>query len=330
MMGAFSGDLRLEHFWGQIDNLRISYRALAAKDLLMKAAEAKQMNPPTNFFADKQSKNLLFAYSGEKSPNSWGQLVKTWGTCSTGEKQSPVNLPSPLPDETTAGAGKPAIPASHLKYIEMAYHTTTATTYFNGTQYGFTLGPKAGLLLLNDEKFRAERVLFHTPSEHTIGGMPAEMEMQMEHVEKTSGKKVMVSILFQKGRINHTLKPVLDKMGKANMVGGKFVAPTPSKLGSFDLLDIIPFDPGFIIYDGSLTIPPCTEGVRWIIIDKVITASAEQIDIIKRIVGDNARPQKPLDGRIVKRVTSGTSLLSSLLRRQEVSQFSQEEVMQLM
>merc|ERR1712072_743081 len=120
--------------------------------------------------------------------------------------------------------------------------------------------------------------------------------MQIDHVEKTTGKRAIVSILFKKGRINHTLKPVFDQLPKTG-------PPTKDKsLGNFDLLDIIPYDPGFVVYHGSLTTPPCTEDVRWIVVDKPLTASKAQINLIKNVVGDNARPQQNLNGRPIKRV----------------------------
>jgi carbonic anhydrase len=311
LMGAFSGNSRIRHFWGKIDNVRISFNPLNASSLLMRGEEVLKMNNKTNFFVDKPeiASKLKFAYSGPKGTGSWGNMSKL---CSTGEQQSPVNLPSPVPDKTLSGSGNPAMPAAHLKYIEMAYHKTTPKSYLNGTQYGFTLGNNAGELLLNDERLVAKRVTFHTPSEHTVGGMPSEMEMQVEHFEKSTAKRVIVSILFQKGRVNHVIGPVLQKMAEMK------TKKSGETLASFSLLDIIPYDPGFVIYDGSLTRPPCSEGVRWIVMDKANTASPEQIEGIKQVVGDNARPQQNLNGRAVKRITSGAPLLAELVAAQEL------------
>jgi carbonic anhydrase len=297
-VGAFSGDVRYRHFWGKVDNVRISRKALNVGELLLKSADIAAMNPPTKFLVDSKAvkPTLKFAYSGKKGPGSWSTLILNNTLCSAGQQQSPINLPSPIPDKTMAGAGKQAMPASHLRYVDMQYHSTPVKSDYDGAVYGMTLGNNAGELILNDEYFIAKRVKFHTPSEHTIGGIPAEMEMQIEHVEKTSGKVAIVTILFQMGRINHTLKPVFDMLAKKKKPQDGYA------LGSFDLLDIIPYDPGFVVYHGSLTVPPCTEGVRWIVIDKPLTASKAQINLIKNVVGDNARPQQNLNGRPIKRV----------------------------
>ena len=160
---------------------------------------------------------------------------------------------------------------------------------------GFSLQGNAGRLILNDNHYTAKAVTFHTPSEHTIGGLPAEMEMQIRHVEKTTNRTAVVSIMFQKGRNNTVLGPVFDQMKKAG------TKPNEG-LGPLDLLDVIPFDPGFVIYPGSLTTPPCTENVLWVIVDKPIEVSLEQINVIRNVVGDNARPIQPRNGRVVKRI----------------------------
>jgi len=94
-------------------------------------------------------------------------------------------------------------------------------------------------------------------------------------------------------------------------------------LASFDLLDIVPFDPGFLIYDGSLTTPPCTEGVRWIVMDKAISAAPEQIEVIKQVVGDNARPQQNLNGRVVNKITAGSTMMSRMLAQEDIQEIQQ-------
>jgi len=312
VFGGFSGDLRYEHFWGQIDNIRVSRVALDSKDLLV-SKNPVGMNPPTTFYADKASiqSKLPFAYKGKKGPGSWTQLSSTYGLCSTGNKQSPIDLPSPVSDGKSSIAAYKSSPASHLKYIEMAYHSVDVISYWRGVQMGFDVSPAGkgpGELILNDDHYVAKQVLFHTPSEHTIGGLPVEMEMQIRHEEKTKNSTVIVSILIKRGRPSAVLEPILENLRVMKQPASGIV------LGKFDLLDVIPYDPGFVTYTGSLTHPPCTEGIRWVVIDGPMTASMAQIEVIKNFTGDNSRPRQARNGRVVKRISIGTE---SLLRQTE-------------
>merc|ERR1712216_947654 len=103
---------------------------------------------------------------------------------------------------------------------------------------------------------------------------------------KTRNTTAIVSILFKRGRPNIVLHPVLEELRKIKSPGSNVA------LGTFDLLDVVPYDPGFVTYTGSLMTPPCTENIRWVVIDYAMTASMEQIEIIKNITGDNSRPQQ--------------------------------------
>jgi len=314
LIGAFSGNLEQKRFQGAIDNVRISRTALASKDFLMSETPT-DMNPETAFVVNKRAifDKLPFAYSGVRGPGSWAKLMPENEECSTSEAQSPIDLPVPDSERGPRDVSFQALPASHLKYTEMAYHQSAVKMFYLGAQMGFTFDGEPGQLILNDEHFEAKEVLFHTPSEHTIGGLPVEMEMQIIHKEKKSNRTAIVSVLFKKGENNTVLGPVFEQIVKLGAI------PQPSAaLGTFDLLDVIPFDPGLLVYNGSLTVPPCTEGVLWVILDHPSTASGEQIDVIRNVMGDNARPEQPRNGRAVKRINAGSSgSMSSLLQRME-------------
>jgi len=222
----------------------------------------------------------------------------------------------------------------------MDYHSVPTMSMSEGTQLGFKLQGNAGSLVMNDNHYTAKAVTFHTPSEHTIGGMPAEMEMQIRHIEKKTNRTAIVSIMFQKGRNNTVMGPVFEamkKMGAPTLYKGKRKGKREGKargmpkgsmpLGPLDLLDVIPFDPGFVIYPGSLTTPPCTENVLWIIVDKKIEVSLEQINVIRNIVGDNARPVQERNGRVVKRIAiSATGTMASMSSRflERIEQMAKE------
>merc|ERR1711988_679785 len=273
------------------------------------------MNPPSSFYVEKTAifNKLPFAYSGAKGPGSWGKLNANFTKCGTSDRQSPIDLPDPVSDEASSAAYS-ALPAAHLKYIEMAYRSVEVVSFYEGAQLGFSLLGDPGELVLNDEHFVAKQALFHTPSVHTIGGLPVEMEMQIRHKSKRTNRTAIVSVLFKRGRNNTVIDPVFQ-----HMIKNFAVYNTPlnnTALGKFDLLDVIPFDPGFVVYNGSLTVPPCTDDVLWLVVDKPITASVEQIATIKNITGDNARPEQQRNGRTVKRIgMSSTSLMLSMLQR---------------
>jgi len=314
LFGANPLDPTQYRFWGSIDKIRISRAALGPNEFMLSSENAGAMNTPTNFYVDKPNvkEGLAFSYSGEDGPSTWGS---NYSQCN-GESQSPIDLPNPAdPSRSTYKA----LPATKLKYIEMDYHSTVVQAVFKPPALGWSIKGKGGELVMNDNHYMAHEATLHTPSEHTIAGLPTEMELQIRHIEQTTNRTAIVSIMFKNGAPNDYLEPIIMALNGtttgatgANNVVQKGPAPTGTSLGESDLLDLIPFDPGFVTYVGSLTTPPCTENVLWVIVDKPITASLQQIKTVRGLVGDNARPLQDRNGREVRRISVGDLALARL------------------
>jgi len=298
VIGGFSGDTRYRRFWGRLNNVYLSRVALTLKTLSVPGNGVKNMSPVPKPKLDEQTVKYSYQPSSPKGPKSWSTANKAWKKCA-GSSQSPIDLPPAVADPIAKNQVL-ATPAKHLKYVSMTYVSAKASVIAAGAQIGMRL-LNGGKLVLNSDSFEARQALFHTPSEHLINGLPTEMEMEILHIFVKNGNKTaannatqaIVSVLFQRGPEMPALKDFMETIGKKKAGEG---------IGNFDLTDVIPFDPGFLVYPGSLSYPPCTEGATRIVIDKPITASMEQIQAIKDIVGNNARPVQNRGVRKVHRI----------------------------
>jgi carbonic anhydrase len=133
---------------------------------------------------------------------------------------------------------------------------------------------------------------FHIPSEHTIDGKEAAMEIHFFHKDD-AGNTAVVSVLLDEGEENHVLKEAFAYLSWVP-VGG---AIELEKMINLSLLfdDAVPL----YRYDGSLTTPPCTEGIKWNIYSHIITAAKYQLEAFKGLYTENRRPVQNLNGRTI-------------------------------
>jgi carbonic anhydrase len=138
---------------------------------------------------------------------------------------------------------------------------------------------------------------FHHPAEHTINGRLFDMELQLSH-QNASGQQLIVSVLFLKGNPNAALAPLW-----ANM------PPPPYSwrdVRGFDLAQLLPKENGIFIYNGSLSMPPCNEGILWVVFGAPLEISPAQLSAYNALFANqNARPLQALNGRIVQWGTAG-------------------------
>lgn len=218
-----------------------------------------------------------WTYSGEGGPEHWGEVAEAFKLCNTGHMQSPVDLGGA---EIT---GKFAVSAS--------YRAGPLTIQNNGhtIQVNF---PEGSLLTSGIARYKLLQMHFHTPSEEQIYGIPYPMVAHFVHVD-AAGTLAVLAVLFEEGAHN----PELDKVIKAAPRSEEAAHPVAGVV--FDPARLLPANLAVYRYDGSLTTPPCTEGVRWHVATHRVTASAGQIAAIHAIIGDNARPIQPLYGRLL-------------------------------
>lgn len=218
-----------------------------------------------------------WSYSGATGPEHWGDLDPRFAAAKTGRRQSPIEL---------AGPFEPG--ADWVSYV---YSPAPLNVTNNGHSIQIDV-PEGSLITLGGRRYDLVQYHFHTPSEHTVDGGFYEMELHLVH-QDASGRFAVVGVFLTTGEPN----PML----------GEIWAHMPARVGeskrSDRLIDPSEFLPGsrrFVQYDGSLTTPPCTEGVAWIMMLNPISVSSEQVDRFEQVIGPNNRPVMPVNERSIR------------------------------
>jgi carbonic anhydrase len=218
---------------------------------------------------------ILFLVGCPPPPAVHWNYGEAWtGVCSTGKSQSPIDLHG-----QTGFAPR----------VQMEYWPTAGRMTNNG--HTIELSYEPGSKLIVDEKHYAlKQIHFHHPAEHQLDGKSFPLEMHLVH-KTEEGKLAVVGVLIQEGAANKWLAPFFSDLpyqGEPREPGARINAA-----------DLIPPSRVFLHYDGSLTAPPCSEGVSWFVMKTPIEMSAEQIAEFAKRFPDNHRPPQPLDGRHV-------------------------------
>ncbi|XP_020586701.1 alpha carbonic anhydrase 7-like [Phalaenopsis equestris] len=238
------------------------------------------------------SKEMEGKYSykvGSKyGPDHWGDIHRDWATCSKGKMQSPIDLNDRR--------------VQHLHYLgdlNRSYRSANAVIKNRGHDIMVKWEDDAGEIWINGTKFSLLQVHWHTPSEHTINNHKYAMELHMVHQRASDNKFAVVAILYTIGRPDTFLTQMMKYI---KLVSDK--REVEVKIGIVDPRNIKRGSRRYYRYIGSLTTPPCTEGVVWTVIRKVRTVSKEQLKLLKEAVEDgyekNARPSQGIDGRVVQ------------------------------
>lgn len=242
-----------------------------------KKAEKSVVSEKTSASKVAPAKAGDWSYAGKTGPEQWGKLDAQFNTCSSGLNQSPAPL-----DSTIHAALKPirTIHKFAAKDIQRLPH---------GLRVYFKEG---NMMVLDKSAFQLKYIDIHTPSEHHINGQQYPLELQFFHEDNKKNMAVM-SVLFKSGDASEAMEKLLTQLPKA---AGETV-PLKARLVPSDWM---PTNPQYYRYGGSLTTPPCTEGVRWIVMKSPRQASAEQIKALTDAIGTpNQRPQQALNGRTV-------------------------------
>ncbi|WP_333853521.1 carbonic anhydrase [Leclercia sp.] len=220
-----------------------------------------------------------WSYEGEGSPEHWGNLDEAWKTCQSGKNQSPINIDATL--------------NAHLAPLETHYTDGPTTLVNNG--HTIQAGEKEGTrdtILLDGQTWTLQQFHFHAPSENTIHGKKYAMEMHLVH-SNAEGEIAVVAVMFDRGAKNQELEKLWRKMPAQPEQS----ATLPTHL---DLNKLLPDDKTFWRFSGSLTTPPCSEGVTWIVLKHPLTLSADQLEKFSHTMHHtNNRPVQSLHGRIV-------------------------------
>ncbi len=220
------------------------------------------------------SEKAHWAYEGKEGPSHWGDFSET---CSAGMNQSPIDI---------SNAVEGNLPPLAFNYENSSFalinngHTVQANVFGHNTFKD-----------LNSE-FDLLQFHFHAPSENTINGQSFPLEVHFVHVDKDNNLAV-IGMLFKEGHSNEVLDKIWAAMPTAK--DSKVVIDT-----MFTPLDLVPDNKSYYRFNGSLTTPPCSEGVRWFVVKEPIEASAKQIKQFKDVFGfDTNRPIQPLNARVI-------------------------------
>jgi carbonic anhydrase len=227
-----------------------------------------------------------WGYEQLEGPARWGSLSPEWAVCGAGKTQSPIDI------KQTVKADLPELRADFKPAaLKIVHHEHMADVINTGhsIQVNYTEGDT---LKVGGEEFQLLQYHFHSPSEHTVGGKQFPMEMHLVH-RSAGGKLAVVGVFIEEGKHNAAFDPVWS-----NLPNAKSVEHHLEHL-KVDVNDLLPATKTTFRYDGSLTTPPCSEGVKWIIMTDPIQLSAQQIGAFRSILKGNNRPVQPLNARKV-------------------------------
>lgn len=217
-----------------------------------------------------------WGYQGEHAPQHWAEMDPGFETCALGHMQSPIDIrDAHLAD---------------LPEIGFDYHAGAAEVVNNGHTIMVNL-PDSGGIDIGGTRYALVQFHFHTPSEEKIDGEAYPMEAHFVHKD-AEGHLAVVAVMLKEGHKNAALEKVFDALPAAE--------DGTHALGALNPAALLPAKHGYYAYEGSLTTPPCSEGVRWQVLKRPIEVSESQIEAFRKLYPENARPVQPLNGREVQ------------------------------
>ncbi|HSF45799.1 MAG TPA: carbonic anhydrase family protein, partial [Chitinophagaceae bacterium] len=229
-----------------------------------------------------------WGYEGEDGPDKWFELSAAYKLCREGKHQSPVNI-----EKGTVTAGARWNIDYKSSSIRIAHNEHMNEIIDNGHTIQVTVD-EGSTFTFDGKTYALKQFHFHTPSEHTLNGKHMPMEMHMVHQSADSSLAV-IGVLFK-------------EVAKPNENFTKIISHLPGKKGesahlksdSINLNVHMPRDNYAYHYVGSLTTPPCSENVQWMVLRDQVGLSADQIEVFSSRIGPNFRPTQPLNDRSIK------------------------------
>ncbi|WP_054939519.1 carbonic anhydrase [Paenibacillus ihuae] len=238
--------------------------------------EAEGTNAPSPAAGAHQAH---WSYEGDTSPEHWAELDQLFTTCSTGTAQSPVNI---LHDQVKDDES--------LSPIKLEYSPSPVAIINNGHTIQVNLKNQDNRLVIEGKTYTLQQFHFHLPSEHEMDGKHAEMELHLVH-KSEDGSLAVLGVLIHSGSENTGLNQLWSLLPAEESEEETLVA------GDFNLNGLLPADLHSFRYQGSLTTPPCTEGVQWIVLENPVQWSGEQIGKFAAIFPHDNRPVQTLGNR---------------------------------
>lgn len=253
-------------------------QAVAVKSTETKAVSVNAKSAPIKVTETKKvGPTPRWTYEGKEGPENWAKLSPEYTICEAGRNQSPINIEGSI--------------HAAIKALRVIQKFPAKDIFNNGhtVQVNFKEG---NMLALDSGAFQLKQVQFHAPSENTIQGKSFPLEAHFMHAD-SKGNLAVIGVMFTEGKSNPALAKLWEQLPDTEglpVILKNRVMPN----------DFMPQDKGYFRFSGSLTTPPCSEGVRWLLMKNPITASKEQIDAFKKAVHhSNNRPVQALNGRVI-------------------------------
>lgn len=248
----------------------------ALKCLLLSALVMLAVSLPAS------SQEHHWGYEGEAGPTHWADLNPEYKECKLGKEQSPVNIDK---------AEKSGLAAIHFNYQPSRLAVVNnGHTIQNNYAAGSTIS-------VDGKTYELAQFHFHHLSETTVKGKHAPLEVHLVH-KSSDGKLAVVAVLLREGKANPVVESVWSNL--PNELNKPY---TPDV--QVNAAELLPPDRAYYTFPGSLTTPPCSEGVTWIVMQTPVTVSKEQIANFAKLYPDNFRPTQPLNGRVIKEGGAG-------------------------
>ncbi len=215
-----------------------------------------------------------WGYEGDGGPEHWAELEEAYQLCGTGVEQSPVDLTS----------------AAMFDLVNITFDYTDSNVNILNNGHTIQVNYDEGSSIdVDGHPYNLLQFHFHAPSEHAVDGTLYPAEMHLVHADE-DGNLAVVGVFIAEGEENPAFVPVWDNLPAEEtdaLATGMMV----------NAADLLPTEQVFYRYNGSLTTPPCSEGVLWSVMETPIELSTEQIAAFTAIFEGNNRPLQPLNDR---------------------------------
>jgi carbonic anhydrase len=218
-----------------------------------------------------------WTYEGESGPANWSKINSDWAMCGGGRRQSPIDIRDGIKVD--------------LEQIGFDYHPSSFNEIDNGHTIQVTVGG-GNFITVGNQSYELQGFHFHRPSEERVNGKGTEMVIHLVH-KSADGKLAIVAVLLERGKQHNLIQTVWNNLP---LEKNELVAPSVV----LDLKDVLPEKREYYTYMGSLSEPPCTEGVLWLVMKQPMQASPAQMALFSRLYPLNARPVQQGFGRMIK------------------------------
>ena len=220
---------------------------------------------------------VKWGYTGKEGPQNWSNLSPEYQVCQAGLQQSPINLQQ----------------AINADFSDLAITSQAVALKIENNGHTIQVNPEPGnSLILDETSYELIQFHFHHPSEHRVDNQSYPMELHFVH-QSAAGNLAVLGVFLKEGRENVALKPIWDVMPAQKKAEAPILGTT------LDISVLFPNPHKTYRYFGSLTTPPCSEPVKWVVFQEPIEISKAQIEQFRQIFPLNARPIQTLNRRFI-------------------------------